>query len=193
MKKLIGAISALRLFPHIFLFNFHKNKKVIRYETERWLKIYNLNEPLQFGFILLMTFFPEYRNLFYKRIGSYSILISWLCPKMDTLYICTNDIGPGLFIQHGFSTIIAAKSIGKDCWINQQVTIGYSDKLECPQLGDNVTINAGAKIIGGLKMGHNSKAGANAVVVKDVPDNCIVVGVPAYIIRENGIKVKKEL
>jgi serine O-acetyltransferase len=140
-----------------------------------------------------MSFYPEYRNLFYKRIGKIHLTINWLCPKMNTLFIATNDIGPGLFIQHGFATIIAAKSIGKDCWINQQVTIGYSNKTDTPELGDNVVVNAGAKIIGKVKVGNNSTVGANAVVVKNVPDNCTVVGVPAYIIRRNGIKVKEGL
>jgi serine O-acetyltransferase len=140
-----------------------------------------------------MSFYPEYRNLFYKRIGKIHLIINLLCPKMNTLFIATNDIGPGLFIQHGFATIIAAKSIGKDCWINQQVTIGYSNKTDTPELGDNVVVNAGAKIIGKVKVGKNSIVGANAVVVKNVPDNCTVVGVPAYIIRRNGIKVKEEL
>jgi serine O-acetyltransferase len=193
VKSLLAVISSIRLIPHILLFNFHKNKKIIQYDTKRWLELTGSKNSLQFGFINLMTFLPEFRNLFYKRIGIYSILINWLCPKMSTLYIITNDIGPGLFIQHGFSTRIGAASIGKDCWINQQVTIGYSNKTDRPHLGDNVTICSGAKIIGGIKMGNNSTAGANAVVVKDVPDNCTVVGVPAYIVRRNGIKVKEEL
>ena len=192
MNKLRLALSAIRLLPHIFLFNFHSNKKTIEYDTELWLKITGINKPLQFGFIHLMTFLPEYRNLFYNRIGKYYLLINWLCPKMKTLYIHTNNIGPGLFIQHGLGTIIAAKSIGKNCWINQQVTIGYIKK-DCPELGDNVRISAGAKILGGIKMGDNSTAGANAVVVKNVPANCTVVGVPAYIIRKNGLKVREEL
>lgn len=112
---------------------------------------------------------------------------------MNTLYILTNDIGPGLFIQHGFATVIAAKSIGKNCWINQQVTIGYSTASDTPVIGDHVTVNAGAKIIGNLKMGDHSIAGANAVVVKNVPEHCTVVGVPAYIIKRDGVKVKEKL
>ncbi|HQO47908.1 MAG TPA: serine acetyltransferase, partial [Paludibacteraceae bacterium] len=110
-----------------------------------------------------------------------------------TLFIYTKDIGPGLYIQHGFATIISAKSIGKDCWINQQVTIGYSNATDCPVLGDNVTIPAGAKIIGKVHIGDNSTAGANAVVVKNVPSNCTVVGVPAYIVKRNGVKVFEKL
>ncbi|MEI2749907.1 MAG: hypothetical protein V9E88_14245 [Ferruginibacter sp.] len=98
-----------------------------------------------------------------------------------------------MFIQHGFATVIAARSIGRNCWINQQVTIGFSNKDDCPVLEDNVTINAGAKVIGGIKVGKNSIVGANAVVVKNVPENCVVVGVPAYIVKRDGQKVKQEL
>lgn len=193
IKKVFTLISATRLIPHIILFNLHPHKSIIKYDVQRWLKCRSIETNTQYGFIYLMTFFPEYRNLFYKRIGLFSNVISWLCPKMSTLFINTNDIGPGLFIQHGFATIIAAESIGKDCWINQQVTIGYSNGTDSPTLGDNVVINAGAKVIGKVHMGNNSRAGANAVVIKDVPENCTVVGVPAYIVKRNGAKVKEDL
>jgi serine O-acetyltransferase len=112
---------------------------------------------------------------------------------MDTLFINCQDIGAGFYIQHGFSTIITAKSIGKDCWINQQVTVGYNGKNNFPTIGDNVVIRAGAKVVGKITIGNNVKIGANAVVVKDVPENCTVVGVPAYIVKKNGIKTKEEL
>ncbi|MGN6435059.1 MAG: serine O-acetyltransferase [Agriterribacter sp.] len=193
MKKFIVLVNTIRLLPHILVYNAHKKKGIIKYDVQRWLKIMRKEGGHQYGFAYLMTFYPEFRNLFYKRIGHISKLISWLCPKMNTLFIFTNDIGPGLFIQHGFATIISAKSIGKNCWINQQVTIGYSNASDCPTLGDNVKISAGAKIIGNVNMGDNSSAGANSVVVKNVPENCTVVGVPAYIIKRNGIKVKENL
>lgn len=149
-------------------------------------------EP-QFGFLYMMTFYPEYRNLFYFRVGGIYRLLNIFCPKMNTLFISTKNIGTGLFIQHGFSTIIAAKSIGKNCWINQQVTIGYTNDNDCPTIMDNVSINAGAKVIGKVTVGENSIIGANAVVVKNVPSNCTVVGVPAYIIKRDGKKVKELL
>ena len=193
IRRLFALFSAIRLIPHIILLNIHPKKDIIKYDVRRWLVCCQIEAGIQFGFIYLMTFFPEYRNLFYYRIGFLKYLINCLCPKMNTLFISSNDIGPGLFIQHGFATIIAAKSIGKDCWINQQVTIGYSNVTDRPILGDNVVINAGGKIIGRVYMGNNSKAGANAVVVKNVPENCTVVGVPAYIIKRNGIKVKENL
>jgi serine O-acetyltransferase len=187
--------NLIRLSPHIVILQTCKNRSIIKYDVTHWLSLLNKTLSINRGFIYLMSSRPEFRNLFYKRIGHISELINWICPKMDTLFINTNanNIGPGLFLQHGFSTIISAKSIGKDCWINQQVTIGFSDANSFPTLGDNVVINAGAKIIGNVHMGNNSHAGANAVVVKNVPDNCTVVGVPAYIIKRNGVKVKENL
>ena len=140
-----------------------------------------------------MTRFREYRNLFYHRLGGIGDVLSPLCRPLPSLYLATADIGPGLFIQHGFSTIIAAKRIGKNCWINQQVSIGYSNSSDCPTIGDSVWICAGAKVFGNVTIGSNSTVGANAVVVKDVPENCTVVGVPAYIVRKNGIKTKEPL
>ena len=144
-------------------------------------------------FLKLMTRFPEFRNLYYYRTGLKGRLFSWLCPPMSTLYIATRNIGPGLFIHHGFATIIAAKEIGANCWINQQVTIGFSNETDQPTLQDNVTISAGAKVIGDVIIGANSKVGANAVVVKNVPANVTVVGVPAHIIRRDGRRVTETL
>ena len=191
MKKIKFLLSTIRLLPHIIVYKTSSKKDIIAYDVNRWLNLTNVDYEL--GFVGLMTNLPEFRNLFYKRIGKSSGFIRWLCPPMNTLFITTNNIGPGLFIQHGFATIISAKSIGKDCWVNQQVTIGYSNETDAPTFGDNVVINAGAKIIGKVHMGDNSHAVANAVVVKNVPDNCTVVGVPAYIVKRNGIKVHEKL
>lgn len=99
----------------------------------------------------------------------------------------------GIVIQHGFSTIIAAHYIGKNLWINQQVTIGYSDATHAPYIGDNVRVCAGAKIIGGIRIGNNVTIGAGAIVVKDVPDNCTVVGNPAFIVKRDGQRVNIKL
>jgi serine O-acetyltransferase len=101
-------------------------------------------------------------------------------------------IGKGLFIQHGFSTIVMA-DIGDNCWINQQVTIGHKNKSGRPKLGNNVRITAGAKVLGNIQIGDNVTVGANAVVVRDVPANCVVVGIPARIIQRDGVKVDERL
>jgi serine O-acetyltransferase len=180
-------------FPHLLVWKLQARKPVIDADIKRWLSEYRLNYSMNTGFIFLMSHYPEFRNLFYYRAGSISFLLNILCRRMSSLYITTPVIGEGLFIQHGFATVIAAKSIGKNCWINQQVTIGFSSNDECPVIEDGVTVNAGAKVIGGIRIGAGSQIGANAVVVKDVPPACVVVGIPAYIIKRNGIKVKEPL
>lgn len=192
-KQSYFILSILRLLPHWLFFNMHPNSSIIKCDLITWMNANKINMEPQFGFLYLMTFYPEYRNLFYFRVGGIYRLLNIFCPKMDTLFISTKNIGTGLFIQHGFSTIIAAKSIGKNCWINQQVTIGYSNDNDCPIIMDNVSINAGAKVIGKVTVGENSIIGANAVVVKNVPSNCTVVGVPAYIVKRDGRKVKELL
>lgn len=80
--------------------------------------------------------------------------------------------------------------IGKNCTIMQQVTIAEEHgRAAC--IGDNVFIGAGAKIIGGVNIGNNVKIGANCVVVRDIPDNCTAVGVPARIIDRTEETVKE--
>lgn len=76
--------------------------------------------------------------------------------------------------------------VGRNCIIGANVTIGgKSGWYEVPVIGDNVDISAGVKILGPVRIGNNVIIGANAVVVKDVPDNCVVAGIPARIIKRN--------
>lgn len=99
------------------------------------------------------------------------------------------NIGEGLRLNHTYGIVLNSNVIiGKNCTIFQQVTIGA---VECkgitdkaPQLGDNVYIGAGAKILGDIIIGDNVKIGANAVVTKDVPSNSTVVGNPMKIISK---------
>ena len=99
------------------------------------------------------------------------------------------SIGPGLFIPHPQGPVIGAWSIGSNATIFQGVTLGAKhlafdfDRSSRPVLGNNITIGAGAKVLGGILIGSNSVVGANSVVISDVPSNCVVVGVPAKIIR----------
>lgn len=198
MKGIILALllllSGIRLVPHIMLMIVGSRRSIIERDLDRWGKILFGRKPDNSVqrvtlFVRLMTFKTEYRNLFYHRTGMSGRVFSIMCRPMSTLYIDTARIGPGLFIQHGFCTVIAAAEIGENCWINQQVTIGFSNATDRPTLENNVTISAGAKVIGKVNIGGNSKVGANAVVVKNVPANATVVGVPAYIVRKDGVRV----
>ncbi len=89
-------------------------------------------------------------------------------------------------LPHGLNGIIISyyAEIGANCVIRQQVTIAQKNKNEAAIIGDNVIIGAGAKIIGGVTIGNNVVIGANAVVTKSFPDNCVIAGVPAKIIKE---------
>lgn len=140
------------------------------------------------GFLKLLISYPEFRYQFFYRLRLHSPALRILLKPLQlinplNLYINCSDIDEGLFIEHGFSTVIACQHIGRNCWINQQVTIGYSNKTNCPYIGNNVNIKAGAKVIGGVKVGDDVIIGANAVVVKDVPSHSIVAGVPAKVIK----------
>ena len=84
-----------------------------------------------------------------------------------------------MYFQHGFATVIAAKEIGEYCWINQQVTVGYTNKTDAPIIGNNCKISAGAIVIGDVYVGDNAVVGAGAVVTKNVKANSVVVGCPA--------------
>lgn len=118
----------------------------------------------------------------YSRLKTERVYAARMCglfaSPLPLLDIDSQHIDGGLFIQHGYATIIAPRSIGKNCWVNQGVTIGYTNASDCPTIGDNVTIYCGAKVLGNVTIGDNSIIAANAVVVKDVPPNVVVGGVP---------------
>lgn len=103
-------------------------------------------------------------------------------------------IGHGFFIDHGMGVVIGSTAdIGPDCMLFQGVTLGGTGK-ECgkrhPTLRAGVVVGAGAKILGNITIGQNCYIGSNSVVLRDVPDNCTVVGVPGRIVKRDGIRVK---
>ena len=106
-------------------------------------------------------------------------------------------IGHGLFIDHGMGVVIGETTVVKDnVTLYQGVTLGGTGKergKRHPNIGNNVVIGAGAKILGNITIGDNSYIGANAVVIKDVPDNSTVVGVPGRISKQAGKKIEAEL
>jgi serine O-acetyltransferase len=192
LKRLRLFIEFVRYFPHLILFYTHAKKSLIQADTIRWIAIMKIDLNKTIGFIYLLCYHPEFRNLFYYRIGNLGHALNLISPKLSTLHIHTEEIREGLFIQHGFATTIGAKYIGKNCWINQQVTIGYAnDTNDLPVIMDNVIINAGAIVLGKVVIGANSRIGANAVVVKDIPENCSVFCPPPYIMKWDGTKNKE--
>lgn len=102
-------------------------------------------------------------------------------------------IGKGLFIDHGAGVVIGETTeIGDNCTLYQNVTLGGTGKdvgKRHPTLGNNVMVGAGARVLGPFRIGDNSKIAANAVVLEEVPPNCTAVGVPARVVRRDGMRV----
>ena len=102
-------------------------------------------------------------------------------------------IGKGLFIDHGMGVVIGETTvIGENCTLYQGVTLGGTGKdrgKRHPTLGNRVTVGAGAKVLGPFTVGDNAKIAAGAVVLKEVPANATAVGVPARVVKMNGVRV----
>lgn len=102
-------------------------------------------------------------------------------------------IGRRLVIDHGNGVVIGETvEIGDDCLIYQGATLGgtgISHGKRHPTLGNNVMVGSGAKVLGPFKVGDNSKIAANSVVLREVPPNCTVVGIPGHIVRVDGEKL----
>ncbi len=104
-------------------------------------------------------------------------------------------IGKGLFIDHGSGVIIGETAeIGDNVTLYQGVTLGGTGKEQGkrhPTLKDNVMVSAGAKVLGSFTIGENSKIGAGSVVLKEVPPNCTVVGVPGRIVKKDDERLPR--
>ena len=106
------------------------------------------------------------------------------------------QIGKGFFIDHGSGVIIGETTIiGDNVTLYQGVTLGGTGKehgKRHPTIGDNVMISAGAKVLGSFTVGENSKIGAGSVVLKEVPPNSTVVGVPGRVVKRDNVRVPRE-
>ncbi|MEI8335337.1 MAG: serine acetyltransferase [Actinomycetes bacterium] len=158
-------------------------------DVERWVKILKPPVSRRFSRLALIAERPEFRSLLFYRIrragafnAAIAAVLAVIYPGERTLHLACSEIGPGLFIQHGFATIVAASRVGANCWINQQVTIGFINPEDRPVIGDGVFVYAGAKVLGAVHLGDGSVVGSNAVVLEDVPAGYTAVGVPARLL-----------
>ncbi|NEO29997.1 MAG: serine O-acetyltransferase [Symploca sp. SIO3C6] len=102
-------------------------------------------------------------------------------------------IGRGVFIDHGMGVVIGETAIvGDYALVYQGVTLGGTGKesgKRHPTLGENVVVGSGAKVLGNIQIGNNVRIGAGSVVLRDVPSDCTVVGVPGRIVHRSGVRV----
>ena len=155
------------------------------------------NDPALKSTFELCFNYPGVWALFFHRISN-ALYIKGLrfLPRLISAigqFLTTVDIHPGatigdgVFIDHATGVVIGETTIiGNNVLIYQQVTLGgvsLSKGKRHPTIEDNVTIGAGAKVLGNIVIGKDAKIGANSVVVKDVPAECTAVGVPAHVAK----------
>lgn len=161
---------------------------LIEQDVSSWLAVLGADDG-RHGLHSLLYAFGEFRALYYHRLSHGNAtgalagrLLGPFFRPTAGLELQTTEIGGGLFIAHGQGTCIAAERIGRNCYIHQNVTIGWDYRGSRPPiLGDGVFVGVGAAILGEVTVGDGARIGANAVVLCDVPPGATAVGAPARI------------
>jgi serine O-acetyltransferase len=183
---MIRLFALLLYLPHVFLFLLSKQKETIRYD------LYSRSENKLKRFIIIgdlsaRLFYDKYfRTLFYFRLNNFpSKILRVFYPKERYFIIDIHTVlGKGVQLAHPYSTILNAEHIGENLYVNHLVTVGEKHGRK-PRIGNNVQLHANCIVIGGIEIGDNAIIGAGSVVVKNVPENAIVVGNPGKIIGYN--------
>ena len=190
-------LSYIRSFINIVVYLLIKDKSKINADIERYLESYGITPHGKNNYIKELVYCSkrsrEFLNVFYFRtawyLGRYHLLsiCKTIYPPKQTIgfRIDEQNLGKGLFIQYGDSTIIHAHEIGDNLTVYQNVTIGDSGK-GYPIIGNNVTICTGAIVLGPIHIGDGSVIGANATIVKDVPANSVIIPAKQRMIKLNG-------
>ena len=189
----------LRFFPILLFYPLYKDNKRLCEDVERWISPMN-NQSYLKSLATLLYNYREFRNLFIFRNrypNAHRLFCLWIkiwYPPENTLFIECPDIEGGLYIQHGFATYISAQRIGKNFSVNQQVTIGHNGTGQSPIIGDNCMVMCGAKVLGDITIGNNTRIGANTVVIRDYKRGYgVLVGVPAVPKNESSKERLKQL
>lgn len=162
-------------------------------------------DPAARNWLEVLLAYPGFHAIFWHRVLIHP-LYRWRVPVIPRVLSHVSrfftgieihpgaEIGSGFFIDHGMGVVIGETTeIGRGCTLYQGVTLGGTSLQRGkrhPTLEDNVTVGAGAGVIGAIVIGEGSKIAAGAVVVKSVPPNCTVVGVPGRIIFQDGKQVE---
>lgn len=193
LKKTIFYCLFLPFIFHLITFLIYKKMK----KGALFMKDFNMfvkKRKFQGGdclcFVKLMTLFPEFRSIFYWRLGKIAKLVFFYMPGRTNLelYTPSNRVGGGFFVGHGWGTVVNADCIGENFNVGQNCTIG-SRNGGLPKIGNNVSCWAGTIVIGDVTIGDYTEIGSGAVVVKSVPSNAVVVPTKSKIIRIDNQRV----
>ena len=166
-------------------------------------KIIKERDPAARGFLEIVLCYPGFQALVLHRIShklwNYKLpllprVLSQLTRNITGIEIHPGaKIGRGVFIDHGMGVVIGETSeIGDRCLLYQGVTLGGTGKdsgKRHPTLQENVVVGAGAKVLGAIKIGSNTRIGAGSVVVKNVEKNSTVVGIPGRVVHQSGVNI----
>lgn len=177
-----------------FIANIKEEVRVIR---ERDPAIHSNMEVLLYPSFRVMLSYRRAHKQYLKGHYFHARWISQRAARKTGIEIHPGaQIGKGFFIDHGSGVIIGETAIiGDNVTLYQGVTLGGTGKEKGkrhPTIGDNVMISAGAKVLGSFTIGENSKIGAGSVVLKAVPPNSTVVGVPGHVVKKNDVRVPRE-
>lgn len=172
-------------------------KEEIQIIKERDPAMHSVWEVFLYPSFKAMICYRLAHRLYLKKHYFFARLISQQCARKTGIEIHPGAIiGKGFFIDHGHGVIIGETAvIGDNVTLYQGVTLGGTGKEKGkrhPTIGNNVMISAGAKVLGSFSVGENSKIGAGSVVVKPVPPNSTVVGIPGRVVKQNNVRVPQE-
>lgn len=186
LREVFSSWKFILVIPHLIVFLLLSDtiRKIVTTDIKEMNKRCKKDANLAYYLVLR----KPYRNLFYYRVGkSFGTMLSLFLRPYSNFDIECSKIGAGAFVlNHPYSTIINAKSIGSNFTVCQLTTIGnkvHGRNDLVPTIGNNVSLGANVTIIGDITIGNNVVVGAGSVVVKDVPNNCMVAGNPAKIIK----------